>query len=57
MLLYMKDHNSGENVPPSADSNDLCFFSSYTGVLFLIYDNGRNTPFQSDTEFTKNRKG
>ena len=47
MPLYMKDPNSGENVPPSADSNYLCFFSSSTGVLFLIYANGLNTSFPS----------
>ena len=47
MPLYMKDPNSGEDVPPSPDSNYLCFFSSSTGVLFLIYANGLNTPFPS----------
>ena len=57
MPLYMKDPNSGEDVPTSPDSNYLCFFSSSTGVLFLIYANRINTPFQSDTEFTKNGKG
>ena len=50
MPLYMKDPNSGEDVPPSPDSNYLCFFSSSTGVLFTIYANGLNTTFQSDDE-------
>ena len=37
-------------MPSNPDSNYLCFFSSSTGVLFLIYANGLNTPFQSDDE-------
>ncbi|MBT5472003.1 MAG: tetratricopeptide repeat protein [Nitrospina sp.] len=47
----MKDPNSGEDVsPPQSRLKAPLFFIILTGVLFLIYANGLNTPFQSDDE-------
>ena len=47
----MKDPNSGEDVPPPQSRLKVSLLLIIlTGVLFLIYANGLNTPFQSDDE-------
>ena len=46
-----KDSNSGEDVaPPQSRLKVPLFLLILTGILFLIYANGLNTPFQSDDE-------
>ena len=47
----MRNFNSGEDVAPTQSRLKApLFLLALTGILFLIYTNGLNTPFQSDDE-------
>ncbi len=51
MPFYIKTVSTGEDVaPPQSRFKAPLFLLVLTGILFLIYANGLNTPFQSDDE-------